>query len=166
MMMSPRIKRPSNSITMARRAIWRSTTERGWLTKKPSRDGLNNGLMSQSIQRRKSQPFMHLWPWHKQINPVHLLGSSIQVHHVISPTNKDWLTAYTSCSSKDSVIFGGGEEYTVVGKGNVQISFGGKMLIFLNVYYVPGMELNLLLISQIIDQELLDLRIQDLEYLN
>jgi hypothetical protein len=41
------------------------------------------------------------------------------------------------CSSKDSLIFGGSEEYTVVGKGNyVQISFGAKMPIFLNVYYV------------------------------
>jgi hypothetical protein len=45
------------------------------------------------------------------------------------------------------VIFGGGEEFMVVGKGNVQISFGGKMLIFLNVYYVPRMELNLLSVS-------------------
>lgn len=49
----------------------------------------------------------------------------------------------------DSVIFGGGEEYTVVGKGNVQISFGGRDLIFLNVYFVPGMKLNLLSVSQI-----------------
>jgi hypothetical protein len=32
------------------------------------------------------------------------------------------------------VIFGGGEEYIVVDKGNVHISLGGKMLIFLNVY--------------------------------
>jgi hypothetical protein len=62
---------------------------------------------------------------------------------------KDWLTEYMPCSSKDSVIFGGGEEYTVIGKGNVQISFGEKMLIFLNVYYMPGMELNLLSVSQI-----------------
>lgn len=38
-------------------------------------------------------------------------------------TNRtDWFTEYVSCSSKDSVIFGGGEEYTVVGKRNVQIS--------------------------------------------
>jgi hypothetical protein len=58
-------------------------------------------------------------------------------------TNRqDWFTEYSPCSSKDSVIFGGGEEYTIVGTGNVQISFGGKMLMFLNVYYVPGMELN------------------------
>jgi hypothetical protein len=40
------------------------------------------------------------------------------------------------------MIFGGGE-YTIVRKGNVHISFGGKMLIFHNVYYMPGMELNL-----------------------
>jgi hypothetical protein len=43
----------------------------------------------------------------------------------------------------------GWEEYIVVAKGNVRISFGGEMLIFLNVYYVPGMELNLLSINQI-----------------
>jgi hypothetical protein len=47
------------------------------------------------------------------------------------------------------MIFVGGEEYTIVGTGNVQISFGGKMLMFLNVYYVPGMELNLLSVRQI-----------------
>jgi hypothetical protein len=53
------------------------------------------------------------------------------------------------CSSRDSVIFNGCEEYRVIGKGNVQISFGGKMLIFLNVYYFPSMELNLLSVNQI-----------------
>ena len=47
------------------------------------------------------------------------------------------------------MIFGGGEEYTIVGKGNVQISLGGKMIIFLNVYYLPGTELNLLSVSHI-----------------
>jgi hypothetical protein len=47
------------------------------------------------------------------------------------------------------VIFGGGEEYNIVNKGNAQISFGGKMLMFLNVHYVPGMELNFLSVSQI-----------------
>ena len=44
------------------------------------------------------------------------------------------------------MIFGGGEEFIVVVKGNVQISFGRKMLMF-NVYYVPDMELYLLLVS-------------------
>jgi len=62
---------------------------------------------------------------------------------------KDWFTEFTPSPSKDSVIFGGGEEYNIVGKGNVQISFGGKMLMFLNFHYVPGMELNLLSVSQI-----------------
>jgi hypothetical protein len=37
----------------------------------------------------------------------------------------------------------------LVGKGNVQISLGENMLTFLNVYYVLGMELNLLSISKI-----------------
>jgi len=63
---------------------------------------------------------------------------------------QDWFTEYIACnSSTDSVIFGGGEELTIVGKGNVQIYFGGKMLIFINVYYVLGMELKLHSISQI-----------------
>jgi hypothetical protein len=47
------------------------------------------------------------------------------------------------------VIFDGGEEYNIVRKGNVQISFGRKMLMFLNVHYVPSMELNLFLVSHI-----------------
>lgn len=60
---------------------------------------------------------------------------------------RDWFTEYMPFT--DSVIFGGGEEYTVVGKGNVQISSGGRDLIFLNVYFVPCMKLNLLSVSQI-----------------
>jgi hypothetical protein len=56
---------------------------------------------------------------------------------------------YTTCSSKDSLIFSAGEEFTVVCKGNVQISFGANMSIFLHVYYVLGTELNLLSTSQI-----------------
>jgi hypothetical protein len=46
-------------------------------------------------------------------------------------------------------MFDGGEEYANVGKGNVQIFFRGKMIIFLNVYYMLGMELNLLSVNQI-----------------
>jgi len=61
---------------------------------------------------------------------------------------KDWFTEYSPYSSKDYVIFGGGE-YTVVGTRNVQVSFGAKMFMFLYVYYVPGMELNLLSVSRI-----------------
>lgn len=59
----------------------------------------------------------------------------------------DWFTDFQPYS--DSIIFGG-EEYTVVRKGNVQIQSGGRKLIFLNVYYVPRMELNLLSVSQIL----------------
>lgn len=62
--------------------------------------------------------------------------------------HRDWFTNFQPYS--DSVIFGGGEEYTVVGKGNVQIRTRGRKLIFLDVYYVPGMELNLLSINQIL----------------
>jgi len=70
------------------------------------------------------------------------LGAS---HHFTNM--QDWLSKYTSCSSKDLVIFGGGEEYIAIGKGNVYISRGGRMLIFLNAYNVPSMELNLLSVS-------------------
>ena len=37
----------------------------------------------------------------------------------------------------------------MVGRGIVQIQSGGRILIFLNVYYVPSMEINLLSVSQI-----------------
>ena len=46
---------------------------------------------------------------------------------------KDWINDYQPYS--DSVIFGGGEEYTVVNKGNIQIHSAGRNLIFLDVYY-------------------------------
>eukprot|EP00253_Pinus_taeda_P004550 PITA_04550 len=60
---------------------------------------------------------------------------------------RDWFIDFSPFS--DSVVFGGGEEYTVVGKGTVQIQSGGRTLIFLNVYHVPSMEINLLSVSQI-----------------
>lgn len=60
---------------------------------------------------------------------------------------KDWFTKYTTCSN--SLIFDDGEEYTIFGRDNVQITFGGKNLLFLNVYHVLSMELNLLSVSQI-----------------
>ena len=47
------------------------------------------------------------------------------------------------------MTFNGVEEFAIVGTGNVQLSFGGKMLMLLNVYYVPGMKFNLLSVSQI-----------------
>jgi hypothetical protein len=46
-------------------------------------------------------------------------------------------------------MYDGGEEFMLVGKGNVHIFLGENMLIFLNVYYVPIMELNLLSFRQI-----------------
>ena len=63
---------------------------------------------------------------------------------------RDWFIVYQPYS--DPVIFGGREEYTVVGKGNVQIQFVGRNLIFLDVYYVLGMELNLLSVNQLLRQ--------------
>eukprot|EP00253_Pinus_taeda_P007025 PITA_07025 len=60
---------------------------------------------------------------------------------------RDWFIDFSPFS--DSVVFGGGEKYTVDGRGTVQIQSGGRTLIFLNVYYVPGMETNLLSVSQI-----------------
>ncbi|MDF3686452.1 hypothetical protein [Enterobacter hormaechei] len=61
---------------------------------------------------------------------------------------KDYFTDYQPYS--DPNIFGGGEEYTVAGKDNIQIQSVGRKLIFLDVYYVPGMELNLLSVSQLL----------------
>eukprot|EP00253_Pinus_taeda_P036695 PITA_36695 len=60
---------------------------------------------------------------------------------------RDWYIDFSPFS--DSVVFGGGEKYTVDGRGTVQIQSGGRTLIFLNVYYVLGMEINLLSVSQI-----------------
>eukprot|EP00253_Pinus_taeda_P024581 PITA_24581 len=60
---------------------------------------------------------------------------------------RDWFIDFSPFS--DSVVFDGGEKYTVVGRGTVQIQSRGRTLIFLNVYYVPGMEINLLSVSQI-----------------
>eukprot|EP00253_Pinus_taeda_P032077 PITA_32077 len=60
---------------------------------------------------------------------------------------RDWFIDFSPFN--DSVVFDGGEEYTVVGRGTVQIQFGGPTLIFLNVYYVPSMEINLLSVNQI-----------------
>jgi len=67
-------------------------------------------------------------------------GASCHFSH-----RRDWFIEFSLFS--DSVVFGGGEKYTVVGKGTVQIQSGGRTLIFLNVYYVPGMEINLLSVS-------------------
>ena len=61
---------------------------------------------------------------------------------------KDRFTDYHPYSN--SVIFCGEEEYTIVDKGNIQIQSIGRNLIFLDVYYVPRMELNLLSVSQLL----------------
>ena len=69
-------------------------------------------------------------------------GASCHFSH-----GRDWFIDFSSFS--DSVVFSGGEEYTIIGRGTVQIQSGGGTLIFLNVYYVPGMEINLLSVNQI-----------------
>lgn len=60
---------------------------------------------------------------------------------------KDWFIEYMAFSNL--VFFDGGEDYIVIGKGNVQISFGGENFIFINVYYLSGMKLNFIFLSQI-----------------
>eukprot|EP00253_Pinus_taeda_P022033 PITA_22033 len=69
-------------------------------------------------------------------------GASCHFSH-----RRDWFIDFSLFS--DSVVFGRGETYTVVGRGTIQIQSGGCTLIFLNVYYVLGMEINLLSVSQI-----------------
>lgn len=90
---------------------------------------------------------MPLWPRVLQIllNPLPSIWIQVASRHFTHL--RDWFIEYTPF--KDSIIFGGGEEYIVVGRGNVQIHSGGRSLIFLDVYFVSGMELNLLLVSQI-----------------
>ena len=51
-----------------------------------------------------------------------------------------------------SVVFDGREEFKIESKENVPISLRGKLLSFLNVYYVLGMEQNLLSVSQVMRQ--------------
>lgn len=48
----------------------------------------------------------------------------------------------------DSIIFGG-DEYAIVKKGNKQISSGGRDFLFLNVHFIPIIELGFLLVSQV-----------------
>jgi hypothetical protein len=47
------------------------------------------------------------------------------------------------------MIFYGGEEYKIVGKGNVQIEMESKKLFFLYVFFVPILDKNLPFIIEI-----------------
>lgn len=47
------------------------------------------------------------------------------------------------------VVFGDEVEHFVEGKGSVQIKMKGKTWLFMNVFYVPGLEKNLLSIGWI-----------------
>ena len=91
---------------------------------------------------------MQSWPSNQQISLGHLLGTSTQVHDDTSHTYKDQFIKCIACSSKDSTMFNGGEEYTIVREGNVQILFGGKMLNFLNVCYGFNIEISLLAVNK------------------
>lgn len=63
---------------------------------------------------------------------------------------KDWCIDFIeNKTGSDSVSFGGGKEYEIARKGNVQIEMQCKRLFFLNVFFVPGLGKNLLSISKI-----------------
>eukprot|EP00253_Pinus_taeda_P013936 PITA_13936 len=76
-------------------------------------------------------------------------GGPHQTAHAAEHSEQTDSAFYAFMAKSDSVVFDGGEKYTVVGRGTIQIQSGGHTLSFLNVYYVPGVEINLLSVSQI-----------------
>ncbi|GAU38467.1 hypothetical protein TSUD_151900 [Trifolium subterraneum] len=67
-------------------------------------------------------------------------------NHMID--NKDWLFDFDG-SFRDSVKLGNDAKMTVMGKGNVKLFINGKVHVISNVYYLPGLNTNLLSIGQL-----------------
>lgn len=61
---------------------------------------------------------------------------------------KDWLFDYDD-AFRESVKIGDDSKMHVIGKGNLKLCFGGKILIITNVYYLLGLRNNLLSIGQL-----------------
>jgi transposase InsO family protein len=62
--------------------------------------------------------------------------------------NKDWLFDFDS-SFRDSVKLGNDAKMSVMGKGNVKLFINGKIHVISNVYYLPGLNTNLLSVGQL-----------------
>jgi hypothetical protein len=67
-------------------------------------------------------------------------------NHMIG--NKDWLFDFDS-SFRDSVKLGNDAKMSVMGKGNVKLFINGKIHVISNVYYLPGLNTNLLSVGQL-----------------
>jgi hypothetical protein len=62
--------------------------------------------------------------------------------------NKDWLFDFDS-SFRDSVKLGNDAKMSVMGKENVKLFINGKIHVISNVYYLPGLNTNLLSVGQL-----------------
>ncbi|GAU11414.1 hypothetical protein TSUD_344050 [Trifolium subterraneum] len=67
-------------------------------------------------------------------------------NHMIG--NKDWLFDFDP-SFKDSVRLGNDARMSVMGKGNVKLFINGKIHVISNVYFIPGLNTNLLSVGQL-----------------
>ncbi|CAJ2653193.1 unnamed protein product [Trifolium pratense] len=63
-------------------------------------------------------------------------------------SNKDWFYDFDE-NYRDSVKLGDDSRMNVMGKGNVKLSINGRVHVFTNVYFIPGLKTNLLSIGQI-----------------
>ncbi|GAU15733.1 hypothetical protein TSUD_235460 [Trifolium subterraneum] len=67
-------------------------------------------------------------------------------NHMIG--NKDWLYDFDP-SFRDSVRLGNDAKMSVMGKGNVKLFMNGSVHVISNVYYLPGLNTNLLSVGQL-----------------
>ncbi|GAU43961.1 hypothetical protein TSUD_283880 [Trifolium subterraneum] len=67
-------------------------------------------------------------------------------NHMIG--NKDWLYEFDP-SFRDSVRLGNDAKMCVMGKGNVKLFMNGSIHVISNVYYLPGLNTNLLSVGQL-----------------
>jgi hypothetical protein len=72
-------------------------------------------------------------------------------NHMIG--TKEWMFDFDS-SFRETVKLGNNSKMDVMGKGNVKLCIGGKVLVITNVYYLPGLGSNLLSIGQLQEKNL------------
>jgi hypothetical protein len=61
---------------------------------------------------------------------------------------KDWLYEFDD-KFRETVKLGDNSKMAVMGKGNVKLRIGGKVVVITDVYYLPGLSSNLLSIGQL-----------------
>jgi RNase H-fold protein (predicted Holliday junction resolvase) len=72
-------------------------------------------------------------------------------NHMIG--TKEWMFDFDS-NFRETVKLGNNSKMDVMGKGNVKLCIGGKVLVITNVYYLPGLGSNLLSIGQLQEKSL------------